>query len=88
MALAKLTISILNGLVGEKQNQQDGALLEKQKKQLEAQTDFYTPRGLHVYFKEPISNDEVDVEKVISRVESKLPHHLLSEVEMIIFGHY
>ena len=63
-------------------------LQEKLKKQLEAQTDFYTATGLHVYFKEPISNDNIDVEKVINRVESMIPHHMLSEVEMIVFGHF
>tara|TARA_R100000808_G_C2137653_1_gene145748 strand:- start:104 stop:760 length:657 start_codon:yes stop_codon:yes gene_type:complete len=51
---------------------------------LEQQTDFYTSTGLHVFFKEPVEN--VDVEKVIAKVESTLPAHLISEIEMIIFG--
>ena len=46
--------------------------------------DFYTPTGLHVYFQHPVEN--IDVEKVINRVENTLPLHLLQEVEMIIFG--
>ena len=50
----------------------------------EQQTDFYTSSGLHVFFKDPVDN--VDVEEVISKVESTLPPHLLEEVEMIIFG--
>ena len=49
---------------------------------MEQQTDFYTSTGLHVFFKDPVEN--VDVEKVVSNVESKLPLHLLSEIEMII----
>jgi len=37
-----------------------------------------------VFFKDPVEN--VDVEKVISKVERSIPEHLLSEIEMIIFG--
>ena len=59
-------------------------LQNKQKTLQEQQTDFYTSTGLHVFFKDPIEN--VDVEKVISKVESVIPIHLLSEVEMIIVG--
>jgi hypothetical protein len=57
---------------------------KKQKQIIEQQTDFYTSTGLHVFFKDPVKN--IDVEKVISKVESSLPLHLLSEVEMIIIG--
>jgi len=49
---------------------------------------FYSPQGLHVYFNEPILNDEIDVEKVVSKVEGRIPPHLRDEVEMIIFGHF
>ena len=59
-------------------------LQNKQKMLLEQQTDFYTSSGIHVFFKEPVEN--VDVEKVVSKVESIIPYHLLSEVEMIIIG--
>ena len=59
-------------------------ILEKQQKLLEQQTDFYTSTGLHVFFKDPVKN--IDVESVIEKVESNVPEHLLSEVEMIIFG--
>ncbi len=51
-------------------------------------TDFYTADGLHVYFKDQLTNNEVDAEKVVSKVESILPKHLRSEVEMIIVGHF
>tara|TARA_B100001123_G_C15302788_1_gene1021638 strand:- start:100 stop:753 length:654 start_codon:yes stop_codon:yes gene_type:complete len=51
---------------------------------VEQQTDFYTSTGLHVFFKEPVEN--VNVEDVISQVESAIPTHLLDEIEMIIFG--
>ena len=59
-------------------------IFQKQQKLMEQQTDFYTSTGLHVFFKDPVEN--VDVEKVVSKVESALPDHLLSEVEMIIIG--
>jgi len=49
-------------------------------------TDFYTPTGIHVYFKDKMVNDEIDLEKVISKVESIVPIHCLTEVEMIIVG--
>ncbi len=56
----------------------------KQSLLLEKQADFYTSTGLHVFFKDPVEN--VNVEKVIAKVESSIPNHLLSEIEMIIFG--
>jgi len=46
--------------------------------------DFYTAGGLHVFFQHPVEN--IDVEKVIAQIEQTLPPHLLSEIEMIIFG--
>ena len=61
-------------------------LENKQRLLLSEKIDFYTPGGIHVYFKDQIKNPDVDVENVISTVESKLPHHLLSEIEMIIVG--
>lgn len=51
-----------------------------------AQSDFYTPTGIHVYFKDSVDNENVDVEEVVSHLESVVPHHLLSEVEMVIVG--
>ena len=61
-------------------------LENKQTQLLNKQIDFYTPGGIHVYFKDPVKNPDVDVENVISSVESKIPHHLLGEIEMIIVG--
>ena len=58
---------------------------EKQKK-LNQKSDFYTPGGLHVYFKEPIDSEDVDLEQVVSDLESSIPAHLFSEVEKIIVG--
>jgi hypothetical protein len=56
----------------------------KQTQLMEQQADFYTSTGLHVFFKDPVEN--VDVEKVIASIEARLPNHLLDEIEMIIFG--
>jgi len=58
----------------------------KQKTIIEQQTDFYTSTGIHVFFKDPVKNKSVNVEKVVSKVESIVPQHLLSEIEMIIIG--
>lgn len=51
-------------------------------------TSFYSPSGLHVYFNEPLSNDKINVERVVAKVEGLIPSHLRSEIEMIIFGHF
>jgi hypothetical protein len=59
---------------------------KKQQKLNESQIDFYTPTGIHVYFKDNLENPDISVESVISKVESKIPHHLLSIIEMIIVG--
>ncbi len=50
-------------------------LQNKQKMLLEQQTDFYTSTGLHVFFKDPVEN--VDVEKVIAKVESTIPESFI-----------
>jgi hypothetical protein len=57
-----------------------------QKRITEEVSSFYTPTGIHVYFKEPLANDDVDVERVINKVEERIPSHLLTEVEMVIVG--
>tara|TARA_R100000808_G_C2117741_1_gene129861 strand:- start:90 stop:785 length:696 start_codon:yes stop_codon:yes gene_type:complete len=62
--------------------------IQEQQQKLQQKSDFYTPGGLHVYYKEPITNEDIDVEAVIAKVESALPEHLRMGVEMIIFGHF
>ena len=57
----------------------------KKQRQQQSNVDFYTPGGLHVYFRDPVENN-VDVEKVVATLESKIPRHLLSEIEMILIG--
>jgi len=61
-------------------------LKEKHEKQQKRQTNFYTPSGIHVYFKEPLEGTHIDPEDVIANLESILPSHLLQEIEMIVFG--
>lgn len=60
-------------------------LKEKQAAMQQQQSDFYTARGTHVYFKDA---SKIDVESVISRLEQKIPEHLLSEMEMIVVGQF
>ena len=60
-------------------------LKEKQATMQQQQSDFYTARGTHVYFKDA---SEIDVESVINKLERKIPEHLLSEMEMIVVGQF
>ena len=59
-----------------------------QKRVMEQVSNFYTSTGIHVYFKDQMLDDSVDIEKVVSSLESRIPSQLLSEVEMIIIGHF
>jgi hypothetical protein len=61
-------------------------LKQKQKQLLEMRSDFYTSRGTHVYFKDQLENEDIDVERVVAKAESVIPEHLLSEFEMIVIG--
>ena len=53
---------------------------------VEQRINFYTPTGIHVYVDSPMSNGDIDLEELVAKVESTIPAHLLSEVEMIIVG--
>lgn len=50
--------------------------------------DFYTSGGIHVYVKDAIENEDIDLEEVVAKAENHIPSHMLSEVEMIIIGHF
>jgi len=63
-------------------------LRQKQMKLNQPGHDFYTSRGTHVYFKNQIENPDISPEAVVASVEEKIPDHLLSEMEMIIIGHF
>lgn len=53
---------------------------------MQPQNDFYTSTGIHVYYKDQLQNNDINVEEIISLLEQKIPHHLLEEVEMVIVG--
>ena len=61
-------------------------LQENQKKLQQKNRDFYTPGGLQVFFQDPLENENIDFEKVISKFEDIVPRHLRQEVEMIAIG--
>jgi len=61
--------------------------IQEQKKK-QNRLDFYTPYGLHVYFKDQIIDDSIDVEESIAKYESMVPRHLLPCIEMVIFGNF
>ena len=63
-------------------------LKKKQQKLQSKNTDFYTSLGLHVYIKDAIVDDSIDIERVIAQVEEILPSSFLSEVEMILVGDF
>ena len=61
--------------------------MEKHQSLQQKNTDFYTSTGIHVYFKDPmVYTSDIDVENVVAMLESRIPTHLLEEVEMIIVG--
>ena len=63
--------------------------LKKKQQKLQSQTsDFYTSRGLHVYIKDAIVDNSIDIERVIAQVEKILPFSFLSEIEMILVGDF
>jgi len=59
-----------------------------QKRMMEQVSNFYTSSGVQVYFKDQMLDNNVDVEKIVSKLERVVPQHLLEEVEMIIIGHF
>ena len=62
--------------------------LQQRQKMLEQSNNFYTSTGIHVYTKDKMMNDLVDLEVVVSQLEAKLPDHLRDGVEMIIVGQF
>ena len=63
-------------------------LQENQKKLQQKLSDFYTPRGLQVFVKDAIVSADIDIEKVINKVENIIPAGLMSEVEMVLVGEF
>ncbi len=65
-----------------------GYIQNSQLKMMEQISNFYTPSGIQVYFKDQMLGTPVDVEKVVAKFETVVPQHLIDEVEMIIIGHF
>ena len=63
-------------------------IIHRLKEQQNKKIDFYTPYGLHVYFKDEMLDDTIDVESAVSKYESVIPQHLLPNIEMIVFGDF
>ena len=55
--------------------------------QLPQRREFRTSNGLHVYIKDPLTND-VDVGYVFDKIESLIPRHLFYNVELIFVGQF
>tara|TARA_Y100000034_G_scaffold30886_1_gene37769 strand:+ start:450 stop:1112 length:663 start_codon:yes stop_codon:yes gene_type:complete len=55
---------------------------------VEQLSNFYTPSGLQVYIKDPLINQEINLEDVIGKVEDTIPEHLRADIEMIIVGRF
>ena len=62
--------------------------IQKRQKMFEETNNFYTSNGIHVYTKDKMMNDLVDLEMVVSELESKIPEHLRDGIEMIMVGHF
>ena len=59
-----------------------------QQKMTEQISNFYTPSGIQVYFKDQMHDTSIDVERVVADLEKRVPRHLTDEIEMIIIGHF
>jgi len=62
--------------------------IQHRQKMLDESNNFYTPSGIHVFTKDQMLNNSVDLDSVIANLESKLPDHIRDGVEMIIIGHF
>jgi ribosome-binding ATPase YchF (GTP1/OBG family) len=62
--------------------------IKQRQKMREQKDNFYTANGIHVYTKDQMVNDLVDLEGVVADLEAKLPDHIRDGVEMVIVGHF
>jgi hypothetical protein len=62
--------------------------IKQRQQMLENNNNFYTPNGIHVYTKDELVNDSVDLESTVSELEAKLPEHIRDGIEMVIVGHF
>ena len=62
--------------------------IQQRQKMLEEKNNFYSPNGIHVYTKDGLMNDLVDLELVVSKLEAILPDHIRDGIEMVIVGQF
>jgi hypothetical protein len=62
--------------------------IQQRQKMLEEANNFYTASGIHVFTKDELVNELVDLEGVIGKLESMLPEHLRDGIEMVIVGQF
>lgn len=62
--------------------------IRQRQKMLKEVNNFYTPNGIHVFTKDEMMNDLVDIEVVVSQLEAKLPDHVRDGIEMVIIGNF
>ena len=56
--------------------------IRQRQKMLKEANNFYTPNGIHVFTKDEMMNDLVDIEVVVSQLEAKLPDHVRDGIEI------
>jgi len=62
--------------------------IQQRQKMLEESNNFYTHSGIHVFTKDAMMNDLIDLESVIANLEAKLPEHIRDGIEMIVVGRF
>ena len=62
--------------------------IRQRQKMLKEANNFYTSSGFHVFTKDEMMNDLVDIEVVVSQLEAKLPDHIRDGIEMVIIGNF
>jgi len=62
--------------------------IRQRQKMLKESNNFYTANGIHVFTKDQMMNDIVDLESVVAKLESLLPDHIRDGVEMVIVGEF
>lgn len=62
--------------------------IRQRQKMLKEVNNFYTPNGIHVFTKDEMMNNLVDIEVVVSQLEAKLPDHVRDGIEMVIIGNF
>ena len=62
--------------------------IHQRQKMLKESNNFYTSSGIQIFTKDELINDDIDIDSVVAKFESRLPEHARDEIEMIIIGHF